>query len=235
MEIPIIFADAHFVVLNKPAGLAVHPGPRGGPSVEDCFPQLSRRKDGPWLAHRLDADTAGCLLVALRKTPLLTAQAAFASGAVRKIYWAVVAGGPTEESGVINMPVSKVTRPNGWRMRPDPAGLPAITEWRVLGRSQGQTWMEFQPKTGRTHQIRVHAAHAGWPIVGDPLYGQAGEGLHLLSRSLELEDLVSAIAPPPLAMQPALRDCGWVPDVPGPRKPHPKPQAKRKTPLTTRK
>ena len=74
--IPILFQDPRFVVLNKPPGLAVHPGPRGGPSVEDCFPQLSRRKDGPWLAHRLDADTAGCLVVALRKAALIAAQQA---------------------------------------------------------------------------------------------------------------------------------------------------------------
>ena len=67
----ILFQDSRYVVLNKPAGIPVHAGPRGGVSMEDCFPALSRRRDGPWLAHRLDADTAGCLVVALRKTPLL--------------------------------------------------------------------------------------------------------------------------------------------------------------------
>ena len=71
---PILFRDERFVVLDKPAGLPVHPGPRGGASVEDWFPRLSRRRDGPWLAHRLDADTAGCLLVALRR-PALTRRA----------------------------------------------------------------------------------------------------------------------------------------------------------------
>ena len=68
---PVLFRDERFVVLDKPAGLPVHPGPRGGASVEDFFPRLSRRKDGPWLAHRLDADTAGCLVVALRRAALL--------------------------------------------------------------------------------------------------------------------------------------------------------------------
>src|SRR5271168_2372735 len=85
----VLFRDARFVVLNKPAGLAVHAGPRGGPSVEEMFPALSRRRDGPWLAHRLDADTAGCLVVALTKTGLIAAQAEFAGGRAEKIYWAV--------------------------------------------------------------------------------------------------------------------------------------------------
>lgn len=209
MDIPILYADAHFVVLNKPAGLAVHAGPAGGPSVEDCFAQLSRRKDGPWLAHRLDADTAGCLLVALRKTPLLEAQAAFAAGRVRKTYWAVVEGGPVAASGVIDAPISKVSNRNGWRMRADAEGQPAITQWRVLGRGAGYTWLELSPKTGRTHQLRVHCADAGWPILGDPLYGQAGPGLHLLARALELNETVKATAPPPISMQAALKGCGW--------------------------
>lgn len=209
MDIPILYADPHFVVLNKPAGLAVHPGPKGGPSVEDCFAQLSRRKDGPWLAHRLDADTAGCLLVALRKTPLLEAQAAFAEGRVRKTYWAVVDGGPDAASGVIVAPLSKVSDRGGWRMRADPKGQTAITHWRVLGRGEGCTWLELSPKTGRTHQLRVHSADAGWPILGDPIYGKPGPGLHLLSRALELNETVKATAPPPPTMQAALKRCGW--------------------------
>src|SRR6185437_5112995 len=90
MDLPILFRDARFVVLDKPAGLPVHAGPRGGASVEDAFPALSRRKDGPWLAHRLDADTAGCLVVALRRAALHAAQAAFAAGLAEKTYWAVV-------------------------------------------------------------------------------------------------------------------------------------------------
>jgi tRNA pseudouridine32 synthase/23S rRNA pseudouridine746 synthase len=209
MDIPILYADPHFVVLNKPAGLPVHPGPRGGPSVEDCFAQLSRRKDGPWLAHRLDADTAGCLLVALRKAPLLAAQAAFAAGRVRKTYWAVVEGEPDAEGGVIDRPLSKITAREGWRINVDPRGQAAVTAWRVLGRAPGRAWLELHPKTGRTHQIRVHCADMGWPIFGDPLYGKAGPGLHLLARSLELQDLVRASAPPPVAMQAALSACGW--------------------------
>ncbi len=210
MDIPILHRDTHFVVLNKPAGLAVHPGPGGGPSVEDCFPALSRRRDGPWLAHRLDADTAGCLVVALRKAPLLTAQAEFAAGRAHKAYWAVVHGQPEADGGTVDAPLLKRQNRTGWSMIVDAAGQPAVTDWRVLGRGEGMAWLELSPRTGRTHQIRVHCAYAGWPILGDPLYGKGG-GLHLLARSiqLDLDPPLSAIAPPPAAMQAALRSCGW--------------------------
>src|ERR1700679_538032 len=101
----ILFLDQRFVVLDKPAGLAVHAGPSCGPSVEDWFPLLSRRKDGPWLAHRLDADTAGCLVIALRRAALLAAQAAFAAGTVRKTYWAIVSGQIAGDRGTITAPL----------------------------------------------------------------------------------------------------------------------------------
>jgi tRNA pseudouridine32 synthase/23S rRNA pseudouridine746 synthase len=135
MDIPILFLDQRFVVLDKPAGLAVHPGPRGGASVEDVFPRLSRRKDGPWLAHRLDADTAGCLVVALRKAALIAAQAEFTAGRVEKTYWAVCAGGPVAESGTIEAPLLRRSDKAGWRMVADAGGQAARTDWRVLGLS----------------------------------------------------------------------------------------------------
>ena len=111
MDPSILFQDQRFVVLDKPAGLPVHAGPSGGRSVEDWFPLLSRRKDGPWLAHRLDADTAGCLVIALRRAALLAAQALFASGAVRKTYWAVVQGRFPGDHGTITAPLRRVTDP----------------------------------------------------------------------------------------------------------------------------
>ena len=210
---PILFQDQRFVVLDKPAGLPVHPGPRGGPSVEDWFPKLSRRRDGPWLVHRLDADTAGCLVVALRKMPLLAAQQAFKAGQASKVYWAVVLGGPVEESGTVTAPLSKQSDVSGWRMVADARGPPAITAWQVLGRGAGLAWVELRPATGRTHQIRVHCALLGCPVLGDPLYGGGAGLLHLLARAitLPLEPPLAATAPPPSHMMAALQACGFSP------------------------
>ena len=207
----ILFRNQHFVVLNKPAGLPVHPGPSSGPSVEDWFPLLSRRADGPWLAHRLDADTAGCLLIAVRKQPLLAAQALFAAGGVEKVYWAVLKGEVAGESGVIDTPLRRISNPLGWRMISGDGGLAAVSEWRVLGRSAALTWVEMRPKTGRTHQVRLHCQALGAPILGDKRYGGGPGGLHLLARSLRLplQPVVQAVASPPPLMKPALNDCGW--------------------------
>lgn len=209
---PVLFRSDGLVVIDKPAGLPVHAGPRGGASVEDWFPLLSRRRAGPWLVHRLDADTAGCLVVALRRAALIEAQALFAEGLVRKVYWAVVNGTPEAESGVLNAPLLKRSRPGSWRMVVDPAGQSARTAWRVLGRGGGRSWLELMPQTGRTHQVRVHCAHLGCPMVGDPVYGAAsGERLHLLARAitLPLAVPVSAEAPSPPHMVAALRALGW--------------------------
>ncbi len=212
MQPQILFQDQRFVVLNKPPGLAVHAGPSGGRSVEDWFPLLSRRKNGPWLAHRLDADTAGCLVIALRRAALISAQALFASGGVEKIYWAVVRGEVSEDQGTISAPLRRLTSPAGWRMVVDLAdGQDAVTDWRVLGRAAGLTWMEMRPRTGRTHQLRVHCAVLGTPILGDDRYGVAGGGLHLLSRAihLKLDPPVDAVAPPPRHMLSTLERCGY--------------------------
>lgn len=209
--LPILFQDSRFVVLNKPSGLPVHPGPRGGPSVEDVFPRLSRRREGPWLAHRLDADTSGCLVVALRRSALVTAQAAFAEGRVRKTYWAVVRGGPEAEAGVVEAKLLRRTGPDGWRMVVDDGGQPAATDWRVRGRGEGIAWLELHPRTGRTHQVRVHCAYLGCPLLGDPVYGGGRGTLHLLARAIELplDPPIRAEAPVPPHMRTAMAACGW--------------------------
>lgn len=209
----MLVRDARFVVLDKPAGLPVHPGPRGGPSVEDWFPLLSKRKDGPWLAHRLDADTAGCLVIALRRAALREAQAAFAEGRAEKTYWAVVRGAPAQESGNIDAPLLRRTSRAGWRMVTDPAGQRAVTDWTVRGRGDGIAWLELHPRTGRTHQVRVHCALLGCPVLGDPVYGEGGGALHLLARAiaLPLDPPLRATAAPPPHMRAALRRCDWDP------------------------
>ena len=210
MEIPVLFRDQRFVVLDKPAGLKVHAGPGGGPSVEDWVPHLSRRKDGPWLAHRLDADTAGCLVVALRKSALLAAQAEFGAGRAEKTYWAVVDGGPQATAGVVDLPLRRVSNAAGWRMEGGPGGDAAVTEWRVRGQAKGMSWLELKPRSGRTHQVRAHCAALGCPIRGDAVYGAGGGRLMLLARAihLPLDPPLSAEAPVPPHMRGALAQLG---------------------------
>jgi tRNA pseudouridine32 synthase/23S rRNA pseudouridine746 synthase len=214
---PILFDSAHYLIINKPAGLPAHPGRAGGPSVEDFFSawrtKHERGKTGPWLAHRLDQDTAGCLLIARKKTALLAAQALFAHGAVEKTYWALVRGVPAAESGLIDQPLAKHTTGRAWKMAPDANAPPACTEWRVRGRGPHVTWLELRPRTGRTHQIRAHCAHLGHPILGDAIYGGGSETpLCLLARAiaLPLTPPIAATAPPPPHMLELLKDCGFV-------------------------
>ena len=182
---PILYQSPRLVVIDKPAGLPVHPGPKTTHSVEALFPLLSRRKDGPWLVHRLDADTSGCLMIALRKQALVEAQALFAAGLVRKTYWAVVGKAPKENEGIIDAPLRKVTTKEGWHMAPHVEGQKAVTAWHVVSRSQGRALMELTLLTGRTHQARVHCAVLGCPIIGDERYGGSTGSLHLMSRTLE--------------------------------------------------
>jgi len=201
-----LFQDKRFLVVNKPAGLPVHAGRAGGPSVEDYFPQWRVGKNGPWLAHRLDQDTAGCLVIALKKSALLEAQAEFAAGRAGKEYWALVRGTVAGEAGVVDVPLGKLTHGRAWKMAPDKSAPAAVTDWAVAGRGPGITWLKLHPRTGRTHQIRAHCAYLGHPILGDAVYGGGAGGLMLLARAISLPGL-SAVAPPPGHMVAWLRVC----------------------------
>lgn len=214
-----LYESNQTLIINKPAGLPVHPGPRGGPSVEDWFPLMSRRKDGPWLAHRLDADTSGCLAIALRKQTLLAMQSCFSQGLTRKIYWAIVQG-VTPETAEIDEPLKKIsTKSGGWRMCAAPDGQNARTTLRRLGTDGVCSWVELTLHTGRTHQARIHCALLGTPIKGDPIYverkTESSGPLQLLSRelTLQLPTPITAVAPPPPHMEAALRRCGYPPQI----------------------
>lgn len=196
-------------MIDKPAGVAVHAGPRGGPSLDDVWPELrlGKRRD-PRPAHRLDTDTAGCLALGRTSPALARLAALFAARRVEKTYWAVVAGGPAGGSGTIEAPLLKrSTARDGWRMIVHTDGQPATTRWRVLGRAPGRCWLELTPRTGRTHQLRAHCAHRGWPILGDARYGGGAGAMQLLARALilPLDPPVRAVAPVPPHMRAALQ------------------------------
>jgi tRNA pseudouridine32 synthase/23S rRNA pseudouridine746 synthase len=184
----VLLRDANLIILDKPAGVPVHPGPGGKTSVEAGLPALTfGLRHVPALGHRLDQDTSGCLVLARHPKALSRLGRLFSAGAVGKTYWAVVEGGPAAETGEIDLPLYKETAPSGWRMVVDQArGQKSVTEWRVLARRDGIAWLALHPLTGRTHQIRVHLAASGWPILGDPFYGKGGRAMQLHSRRIEV-------------------------------------------------
>jgi tRNA pseudouridine32 synthase / 23S rRNA pseudouridine746 synthase len=294
----LLYRDGLMLVIDKPAGIAVHRGPKGGESLEDHFGALRfGLPRAPALAHRLDRETSGCLVLGRHRKALATLGRLFKSGAVGKCYWAVVGDGPAEDEGMIDLPLARRDESRGWWMKPDPAGQEAVTKWKVLGRAtcsgqafgnaraagaspppvsaaiggegsrvggdlrieepppqpsprlryappgegarpssgtevdpsharntatQHLTWLALEPVTGRTHQLRVHCAALGFPIVGDTIYGNAprvgGPPLHLHSREIIVplyknRDPIKVTAPVPLAMQERLYACGWQGEV----------------------
>jgi tRNA pseudouridine32 synthase/23S rRNA pseudouridine746 synthase len=169
----ILFVDGEAIVIDKPAGLPVDTPRAGGNSVEARIEELSLGfKRPPVPMHRLDRDTSGCLLLARNPKARAHFQQAFETGAVTKSYLAVLDGEVEGDEGSIELPVAKVsTQKGGWRMVVDEAGKVSATRWRKLAMVDGQSLVEFKPTTGRTHQIRVHAARGlGAAIVGDPVY-----------------------------------------------------------------
>jgi len=183
----ILFIDGEAMVIDKPSGLPVDPPRDGSISLENHLQSLSFGfKRWPSAVHRLDRDTSGCLLLARNPKAHKRYALAFEEGKVEKTYLAILDGVPSMESGSVDLPLRKVsTRQDGWRMIGDPKGKPATTAWRVVATVGGKALVEFRPTTGRTHQIRVHAATGiGLPILGDPVYGKGGSsGVTLLHAS----------------------------------------------------
>jgi tRNA pseudouridine32 synthase / 23S rRNA pseudouridine746 synthase len=222
----LLYRDGLMLVIDKPAGLAVHKGPKGakgGESLEDHFGALRfGLPRAPALAHRLDRDTSGCLVLGRHHKALAELGRLFKSGRIGKTYWAVVEGGPAEDAGRIDAPLGRMDATRGWWMKHDPQGQPAVTQWKVLGRAHALTWLALEPLTGRTHQLRVHCAGMGWPIVGDCIYGSAprmgGPGLHLHARDIAVPIYknrapIRVSAPVPPQMHERLRACGWKGEV----------------------
>ena len=264
----MLYRDALMIVIDKPAGMAVHRGPKGGASLEDFFEHLRfGLPRPPALAHRLDRETSGCLVLGRHRKALAHLGALFKHGRVGKTYWAVVEGGPEAEEGEIELSLGRFDATRGWWMKPDAKGLPAVTKWRVLGRAansnisplvgevdreavgrgvasdasadtplpnpppqggrepakqvagtQRLTWLALEPVTGRTHQLRVHCAEMGWPIVGDAIYGNAprhgGPGLQLHAAEVLVplyprREPIRVTAPVPEHMRARLTACGW--------------------------
>jgi tRNA pseudouridine32 synthase/23S rRNA pseudouridine746 synthase len=294
----VLYRDGLMLIVDKPAGLPVHRGPKGGISLEDYFDVFRfGLPRPPALAHRLDKDTSGCLVLGRHRKALAHLGLLFKHGKVGKAYWAVVEGGPDADEGTVELSLGRLDETRGWWMKPDPNGLPSVTTWKVLGRSSpwpelgkaccgpdsgagrasgpaggesacaypaGQagearvreaggkgppglpsgvarsacrgggpdtgarspdrerniklTWLALTPLTGRTHQLRVHCAASGWPIVGDNIYGTAPR-FSAPPQLLHAREVVVPIsknkapvrvaAPVPAHMRDWLRVCGW--------------------------
>jgi tRNA pseudouridine32 synthase/23S rRNA pseudouridine746 synthase/23S rRNA pseudouridine1911/1915/1917 synthase len=217
----LLYRDALMLIIDKPADLPVHAGPGGGPNLEQDLDALRfGLPNPPGLAHRLDRDTSGCLVLGRQRKGLSRLGKLFQEGLVEKTYWAITTGHPKEAEGRIELPLRKLTNRSGWTMVTDPAGQKAVTDYRVLGTGDGPSgeslaWIECKPRTGRTHQIRVHLAALGAPILGDRQYGGKSEQpLHLLARAVVVplypkKSAIAAEAPVPAHMRAALARCGW--------------------------
>lgn len=213
----VLYRDNQIIVIDKPAGVPVHAGPKAKHTLESMLDSLKfGLSQSPIPAHRLDHDTSGCLILARNERARRKLGRLFSAGRIEKVYWTIVEGTPPAAEGRIELPLRKVTGKDGWRMITDPAGQSAITDYKVLGRNDGRTWLELRPHTGRTHQIRVHCAALGCPIRNDPIYGTgaAADPLHLFARAVsipfyERRAPITAIAPPPPHMLKGLSACGF--------------------------
>ena len=241
----LLYRDGLMLVIDKPAGLPVHGRPLGRPlgrrpdrrsasrgggggdNLENYFDALRfGLPRPPALAHRLDRDTSGCLVLGRHPKALRKLGKLFAEGRIDKTYWAICKGAPEKPSGTVKARLAKITRGQGWTMRALPdhdednpgaqedkghdAGQDATTTYRTLARRDGLSFIEAKPKTGRTHQIRVHLSAIGAPILGDPQYGdlspedRAGP-MMLHARRIVIpisasKPAVCVEAPPPPAM-----------------------------------
>ena len=182
----ILFQDKHVIVLNKPPGLPVQGGTKSERNLDAILAAAADKLGGrPHLVHRLDRDTSGVLLLARDPKSARTLSAAFRGKTAKKLYWALVAGKPERPHGTIDLPLAKrmgsagervVALDNDEELDLDEAGARrAITRYATIDNAASRvTWLALEPQTGRTHQLRVHMAALGTPILGDGKYGGSG-------------------------------------------------------------
>lgn len=194
----VIHRDDQAIVINKPPGLATQGGTRTIEHVDGLLDALQFEAEGrPKLVHRLDKDTSGALLIARTARAAAFFSKSFSGRSARKTYWALVVGVPEIEDGLIELPIAKQPGTGGEKMHVDEEeGQPARSRYRVIERAGNRAaWVELQPFTGRTHQLRVHMAAIGHPIVGDGKYGGAeafltggiSRKMHLHARRIRID------------------------------------------------
>ena len=192
----VLYSDDDILVVDKPSGKAVHPSPgfETGTMTDELvrrFPKMAGvgSKERPGVVHRLDVETSGVMVFALSQRAYLKLRKSFEGHfEVKKTYLAVLHGAPKERRGTLDTLIGK--RADKKRMKvvePGGEGQRAVTHWEVLSKHGGLALVEFRIDTGRTHQIRVHAAHLGHPVVGDRLYGVADRAPRLLLHAVQLE------------------------------------------------
>lgn len=224
MPLEILYEDEHLLILNKPVGLVVHPAPghAGGTLVNALLAHCHNLAgiggvQRPGIVHRLDKDTSGALAIAKTDFAHQHLQAQFKAKTARRDYLAIVYGAPAAATGTIDAPIGRhlIDRKKMAIVSEEKGGRRAVTHWQVAERLGNYTLMQFQLETGRTHQIRVHSASMGHPVVGDPVYssgrngsGQtvgvnlAGQALHAWKLRLQhpvTDEWLEAVAPIPPA------------------------------------
>ncbi len=213
MQEAVLYKDADIIVLNKPSGLAVQGGSGISKSVDSLLDALRFEATGrPKLVHRLDRDTSGALILARSAKAATRLMHAFAKKETEKTYWALIKGVPEIRQGKIDLPLAKQEEGDKEKVAiNEEDGKNAVTYYRVLDRlSSTLAWVELMPVTGRTHQLRVHMASIGHPILNDGKYGgreafidgmEFSRKLHLHARRIVIPGLIDVTAPLPEHMK----------------------------------